>query len=56
VNRRTRTVCVTLSTWPTPQDPRALTDTIRAFDEVGTQLAGKPNRPPGPTGVATGRS
>jgi CubicO group peptidase (beta-lactamase class C family) len=55
VNQRTRTVCVKLSTWPTPQNPKALTDTIRAFDEVGAQLAGKPTRPHGPAGVVTGR-
>ena len=55
VNQRTRTVCVKLSTWPTPQNPRALLDTIRAFDEVGAHLAGASTQPPGRAGVATGK-
>jgi CubicO group peptidase (beta-lactamase class C family) len=40
VSRRTRTVCVKLSTWPTAQDPRLMQDTLRACDAVGAVLAG----------------
>ena len=35
VDRATRTVAVKLSSWPTPQDPAHLVDTIRAFAAVG---------------------
>jgi CubicO group peptidase (beta-lactamase class C family) len=38
VSRRTRTVCVKLSSWPDPQSPAHLQDTIRAFDAVGGAL------------------
>jgi CubicO group peptidase (beta-lactamase class C family) len=40
VNRRTRTVCVKLSSWPTPQDPSLLYQTLQACDAVGAALAG----------------
>jgi CubicO group peptidase (beta-lactamase class C family) len=40
VNRRTRTVCVKLSSWPQPQLPALLLDTVRACDAVGGYLAG----------------
>lgn len=40
VSRRTRTVCVKLSSWPTAQDPALMRDTLRAFDGVGAVLAG----------------
>jgi CubicO group peptidase (beta-lactamase class C family) len=40
VSRRTRTVCVKLSTWPTAQDPRFMQETLRACDAVGAELAG----------------
>jgi CubicO group peptidase (beta-lactamase class C family) len=40
VSRRTRTVCVKLSTWPTAQDPRLMQETLRACDAVGAVLAG----------------
>jgi CubicO group peptidase (beta-lactamase class C family) len=40
VSRRTRTVCVKLSTWPDPQDPRLMQETLRACDAVGAVLAG----------------
>ncbi|MBC7560706.1 MAG: serine hydrolase [Dermatophilaceae bacterium] len=39
VSRRTRTVCVKLSSWPEPQSPAHLQDTIRAFDAIGGALA-----------------
>lgn len=39
VSRRTRTVCVKLSSWPEPQGPAHLQDTIRAFDAIGGALA-----------------
>jgi hypothetical protein len=39
VSRRTRTVCVKLSSWPQPQSPAHLQDTIRAFDAIGGALA-----------------
>ena len=42
VSRRTRTVCVKLSTWPTAQDPRLMQETLRACDAVGAVLAGLP--------------
>lgn len=35
VSRRTRTVCVKLSSWPEPSNPAYLQDTVRAFDAVG---------------------
>lgn len=40
VSRRTRTVCVKLSSWPTAQDPALMRDTLRALDSVGAVLAG----------------
>lgn len=40
VSRRTRTVCVKLSTWPIAQDPRLMQETLRACDAVGAVLAG----------------
>ena len=53
VDRATRTVAVS-SSWPTPQDPTHLVDTIRAFAAVGRHLSGlEPvgdaavDRPPG---------
>jgi CubicO group peptidase (beta-lactamase class C family) len=39
VSRRTRTVCVKLSSWPQAQSPAYLQDTIRAFDAIGGALA-----------------
>jgi CubicO group peptidase (beta-lactamase class C family) len=42
VSRRTGTVCVKLSSWPDPQDPVFMQDTLRAFDAVGGALAGRP--------------
>jgi CubicO group peptidase (beta-lactamase class C family) len=39
VSRRTRTVCVKLSSWPEAQSPAYLQDTIRAFDAIGGALA-----------------
>ncbi len=39
VNRRTRTVCVKLSSWPTVGNPAFLQDTVRAFDAVGGALS-----------------
>jgi CubicO group peptidase (beta-lactamase class C family) len=41
VSRRTRTVCVKMSTWPEPQNPVYLQDTLRAFDAVGGALSGR---------------
>jgi len=38
VSRRTRTVCVKLSSWPGAQSPAYLQDTIRAFDAIGGAL------------------
>jgi CubicO group peptidase (beta-lactamase class C family) len=38
VSRRTRTVCVKLSSWPDAQSPANLQDTIRAFDTIGGAL------------------
>jgi len=38
VNRRTRTVCAKLSTWPKPQEPAMMQDTLRAFDALGGAL------------------
>ena len=34
VSRRTRTICVKLSSWPDAQNPAHLQDTLRAFDAV----------------------
>ncbi|MDN5789448.1 MAG: beta-lactamase family protein [Micrococcales bacterium] len=39
VNRRTRTVCVKLSSWPAVGNPAFLQDTIRSFDAVGGALS-----------------
>lgn len=39
VSRRTRTVCVKLSSWPHAQSPGYLQDTIRAFDAIGGALS-----------------
>ena len=41
VSRRTRTVCVKFSSWPRPQEPGYLQDTLRAFDAVGGALTGR---------------
>lgn len=41
VSRRTRTVCVKFSSWPRPQHPDYLQETLRAFDAVGGALAGR---------------
>ncbi len=38
VSRRTRTVCVKLSSWPDAQNPAYLQDTVRAFDAIGGAL------------------
>ncbi len=47
VSRRTNTVCVKFSSWPQPQNPAYLEDTLRAFDAVGGVLAGRePTRRP----------
>ncbi|MCO5316663.1 MAG: beta-lactamase family protein [Solirubrobacterales bacterium] len=42
VDPHTETVSVKLSTWPDPQNPAYLIDTIRAFTSVGRDLAGLP--------------
>jgi CubicO group peptidase (beta-lactamase class C family) len=39
VSRRTRTVCVKLSSWPEAQSPAYLQDSVRAFDAIGGALA-----------------
>ena len=39
VDPATRTVCVKFSSWPDPQNPAHLIDTIRAFGAVGAHLA-----------------
>jgi CubicO group peptidase (beta-lactamase class C family) len=61
VDRATRTVAVKLSSWPTPQHPAHLIDTIRTFAAVGRHLCGfgevrdgAPAGTPGPTGVVEG--
>jgi CubicO group peptidase (beta-lactamase class C family) len=41
ISRRTRTVCVKLSSWPSPVNPAFMQDTLRAFDAVGGALAGR---------------
>jgi CubicO group peptidase (beta-lactamase class C family) len=41
VSRRTNTVCVKFSSWPQAQNPAYLEDTLRAFDAVGGELAGR---------------
>jgi CubicO group peptidase (beta-lactamase class C family) len=41
VSRRTSTVCVKFSTWPQPQNPGYLQDTLRAFDNLGGALGGR---------------
>ncbi|NTY60447.1 serine hydrolase domain-containing protein [Mycolicibacterium sphagni] len=56
VSRRTRTVCVKFSTWPEPQRPGDLQDTLRAFDNVGGVLSGHylRGRNPRLPGIASG--
>ena len=41
ISRRTGTVCVKLSSWPSPVNPAFMQDTLRAFDAVGGALAGR---------------
>lgn len=59
VSRRTRTVCVKLSHWPTPTDHRRSHATLRMCDELGAHLAAR-GRPlgersgPGARGVTAG--
>ena len=62
VDRATRTVAVKVSSWPTPQDPAHLVDTIRAFAAVGRHLSGlepvgdaAAARPTGPSGIVEGQ-
>jgi CubicO group peptidase (beta-lactamase class C family) len=60
VDRATRTVSVKMSSWPSPQDPAVLIDTIRAFVAAGHQLAGfagsaDARRVHGPIGLVEGR-
>jgi len=62
VDRATRTVAVKLSSWPTPQDPAHLVDTIRAFAAVSRHLSGlepvgdaAAARPTGPSGIVEGQ-
>jgi len=60
VSPGTGTVAVKLSSWPQPQSPEMLHDTLLAFDAVGATLAGltgagSPRRH-GPPGVAAGLS
>ena len=43
VSRRTRTVCVKLSSWPDPVNPAYLQDTLRAFDAVGGAMLHRPS-------------
>jgi CubicO group peptidase (beta-lactamase class C family) len=56
VSRRTRTVCVKFSTWPEPQNPRFLQDTLRAFDNIGGALSGhdQAGEHRWPRGIASG--
>ena len=58
VSRRTRTVCAKLSSWPGPQNPAFMQDTLRAFDAVGGALAGRasPSRNRQMPGVVSGLS
>lgn len=58
VCRRTRTVCVKLSSWPTAQNPAYLGDTLRACDAVGGTLSGCMSRAEdhGLPGVVSGLS
>jgi CubicO group peptidase (beta-lactamase class C family) len=44
VSRRTRTVCIKLSSWPTAQNPGLLQDALWACDAVGGALAGLAER------------
>jgi len=58
VSRRTGTVCVKLSSWPRPQEPAFMEDTLRAFDAIGGALAGREpvGRRPRLAGVVSGLS
>ena len=48
VSRRTRALCVKLSSWPEPQDPVYMQATLRAFDAVGVR---SPDADPAMTGI-----
>ncbi|MDN5794709.1 MAG: beta-lactamase family protein [Intrasporangium sp.] len=54
VDRETATVAVKYSTWPDPQNPAFLIDTIRAFTALGRHLSGLAGEAPRPgaTGAA----
>jgi CubicO group peptidase (beta-lactamase class C family) len=58
VTRRTHTVCVKLSSWPGPQSPVYLQNTLRAFDAIAGALAGRPSagKSPRAPGVIAGSS
>jgi CubicO group peptidase (beta-lactamase class C family) len=58
VSRRTGTVCVKFSSWPRPQEPAFMEDTLRAFDAIGGALAGREpvGRRPRLAGVVSGLS
>jgi CubicO group peptidase (beta-lactamase class C family) len=60
VSPATGTVAAKLSSWPDPQSPVLLHDTLRAFDAIGAALAGiapdDPQRHYGPPGVVAGLS
>jgi hypothetical protein len=49
-------VCVKFSTWPEPQNPRFLQDTLRAFDNIGGALSGhdQAGEHRWPPGIASG--
>jgi CubicO group peptidase (beta-lactamase class C family) len=61
VDHNTSTVAVKFSTWPDPQNPAYLSDTISAFTTAGRHLAGLPaaatpaaERPTAPAGEVAG--
>ena len=56
VSRRTRTVCVKLSCWPSAQDPHRMQETLVGCDAVGSVLAGLDRTGPrrGLAGVVSG--
>jgi len=58
VSRRTRTVCVKLSSWPTAQSPTMMQDALRACDSLGAALtsAERGTDRPGLVGLVCGAS
>lgn len=57
VNPATRLVAAKVSSWPVPQSPLLLENTLRTFDSIGALLSGVPaSTHEGPAGIVAGLS